>query len=692
MTRIGPNDSPPAPDKVRHRSALDLTFRAKLLLGVCALVVLTGGVITLVSDRGNRASTNAQVDSLFREVSGHAAEQTKDFVERAAPVAESLSRLSNQGLALDNLDRLARQLLPFLQGNQGLTWVLYGDESGDYVGATRLNDGQIHVERTHIVDGRTHLTEYAVEHDATWKVVRQDDNHGYDARTRPYYLLAKKEGRLAWTPPYMFFTQGVPGISCVVPVSNSEGRLRGVFSVEFDLNALSEFVGRLSVSEHSRVFLFTPDETLLAHPNLRNFQGKGVKGKGRLLTLADTDDPLVDAFRQHVLPNHLQGSDGNFHFFEFNHDGVGYLASTTVFPIGDGQSWVVGVVAPQSDFMAAAWRTRYYMLAAAAGVLVIALLLAAMLAGRISGPVHALINFMQRVGKGDLDAQADLHGSREFRQLSVALNQMIADLRDRLRLRHSLDVAMDVQQQLLPRSPPVVRGFDVAGHSTYCDETGGDYYDFLVVDKPTADHLLIAIGDVMGHGVAAALVMAGARAVLRDRADATGCLADLMGRLNRMITADLEGSRFMTMHLGVLDLRQRIYRWVSAGHDPAIIFDPAAKSFEEPDASSMPLGIMEDTVYEEHVCRSFHPGQVFVLETDGVWEMPNSAGEQFGKQRLREAIQTASEESAEQIAQAIRDALARFRGDAKPVDDVTFVVVKTIASESSAQSEAASPR
>ena len=331
------------------------------------MVVLTGGVITLVSDRGNRASTNAQVDSLFHEVSGHAAEQTKSFVERAAPVAESLSRLSNQGLALDNLDRLARQLLPFLQGNQGLTWVLYGDESGDYAGATRLNDGQIHVERTHIVDGRTHLTEYVVEHDATWKVVRQDDNHGYNAHTRPYYLLAKKEGRLAWTPPYMFFTQGVPGISCVIPVSNSEGRLHGVFSVEFDLNALSEFVGRLSVSEHSRVFLFTPDATLLAHPNLRHFQGKGVKGKGRLLTLADTDDPLVDAFRQHVLPNHLRGSDGDFHFFEFNHDGVGYLASTTVFPISDGQSWVVGVVAPQSDFLAAAWRTRYYMLAAAAG-------------------------------------------------------------------------------------------------------------------------------------------------------------------------------------------------------------------------------------------------------------------------------------------------------------------------------------
>src|SRR5205085_6737699 len=135
-------------------------------------------------------------------------------------------------------------------------------------------------------------------------------------------------------------------------------------------------------------------------------------------------------------------------------------------------------------------------------------------------------------------------GSREFRQLSTALNQMIEDLRDRLRLRHSLDVAMQVQQRLLPSQPPRVRGLDVAGHSTYCDETGGDYYDFLILDEAAPDSVLLALGDVMGHGVAAALVMAGARAVLRDRADPKGGLAELMGRLNRLLAADHEGTRF----------------------------------------------------------------------------------------------------------------------------------------------------
>jgi sigma-B regulation protein RsbU (phosphoserine phosphatase) len=149
---------------------------------------------------------------------------------------------------------------------------------------------------------------------------------------------------------------------------------------------------------------------------------------------------------------------------------------------------------------------------------------------------------------------------------------------------------MEVQQRLLPRRPPRVRGLDIAGHSTYCDETGGDYYDFLILDQTAPDNVLIALGDVMGHGVAAALVMAGARAVLRDRAGTAGSLADLMGRLNHMLATDLESSRFMTMHLAVINARLGTYRWVSAGHDAALMYDPATDRFEEKNVGDLPRG------------------------------------------------------------------------------------------------------
>jgi sigma-B regulation protein RsbU (phosphoserine phosphatase) len=235
---------------------------------------------------------------------------------------------------------------------------------------------------------------------------------------------------------------------------------------------------------------------------------------------------------------------------------------------------------------------------------------------------------------------------------------------------------MEVQQRLLPQHPPHVRGLDVAGHSTYCDETGGDYYDFLIVDEAAPDSVLVALGDVMGHGVAAALVMAGARAVLRDRASTAGSLSELLGRLNRLLAADLGGSRFMTMHLSVVDARAGTFRWASAGHDPAILYDPASGKFEESAEASLPLGILEDTEYAEHRYGPLRPGQVITVGTDGVWEMPNAAGEQFGKQRLREAIRAAASGTAAEIVRAILDRLTAFRGDSRPVDDVTFVVIK----------------
>jgi sigma-B regulation protein RsbU (phosphoserine phosphatase) len=170
--------------------------------------------------------------------------------------------------------------------------------------------------------------------------------------------------------------------------------------------------------------------------------------------------------------------------------------------------------------------------------------------------------------------------------------------------------------------------------------------------------------------------MAGARAVLRDRAEKSGKLTDLMGHLNRLLAADHEGTRFMTMHLSVIDSQSGTMRWVSAGHDPAILYDPAVDRFVELSGANIPLGIVAETVYEERAARSLRSGHVITIGTDGVWEMPNDKGEQFGKQRLREAIKSAASGTAKEIVQAILERLTAFRGDCRPVDDVTFVVIK----------------
>lgn len=655
------------------------SFRTRLVVGIGGLVLLTGAVVLWLAHRSARAATEELTGSVFREVSGRAAAYTRGFVLRAAPIVESLTQLADKGLALDDPDRLAPQLLAVLKANPGLSWVSYGDEDGTFTGAFRTPQGGLRINRSRIVAGRAPAVEHDVLPDGTWRVFHEEEDSGYDPRKRPFYTRAKREGRLVWLRPYVFFNQGVPGISCASPVKGKGGGLLGVLSVDFDLNALSEFVSGLSVSEHSRVFLFTADEILLAHPQQRGLGRPGSHGAGKLLTLADAGDPLVDGYRANLRPEHLRPAEGEaFRFFEFRDDGTDYLGSTTAFRVGDDLNWVVAVVAPKADFVGDVWRTQALALAAAGAAVLAAVALAVVLANAVSRPVRSLIGFMNRVGAGDLEARAEFGGSREFRRLADALNRMIADLRDRLRMRHSLDLAMQVQQRLLPAVPPQVRGLDVAGHSTYCDETGGDYYDFLVLDRAAPDAVLVALGDVMGHGVAAALIMAAVRAVLRDRATSAGELAGLMGRLNRLVAADHGGERFMTMHLSVIDARAGTMRWVSAGHEPALVYDPAADRFEEVGAGELPLGVMDDTAYTERSHGPLRPGQVILIGTDGVWEMPDAKGTAFGKERLRAVIRESAAGSAADISQAVRDRLAAFRGAARQVDDVTFVVVKVL--------------
>jgi serine phosphatase RsbU (regulator of sigma subunit) len=669
-----------APDAIRPEAAArprGLSFRLQLMLGVCGLVLLTGAVITWLAHLSAHRSTEILTDALFREASAHAVGETRAFTQRATPVVVALCKLANDGLVLDDRDRLARQLLAFLQSNPGLSWVSYSDETGAFTGAYRTADGEQHVRQTRIVNGKSPTLEYDVDPGGAWRQAKPEFDSAYDPRIRPWYTKIKGARRLVWMPPYIFYDQGVPGITCGAPLVDPDGDFRGVVTADFDLNALTKFVAHLKVSPNSRFFMYMSNETLLAHPTQKVIGTEGQRMAGTLLTLADIDDPLVQAFRGRAPADMLSAeASESFQRFQFQRDGTEYLASTTAFRVGDDHVWVVGAAAPKADFLADVWRSQAVALMAATGALFIGVLLAALMARSVSTPVFQMIGFMNRVGSGDLEAKAAFGGSREFRNLADALDRMIADLRDRLRLRHSLGIAMEVQQRLLPSGPPRVRGFDVAGHSTYCDETGGDYYDFLVLDQ-SSDAVLVVLGDVMGHGVAAALIMAGVRSVLRDRATNAGDLAELMGRLNRLIAADHGGEKFMTMHLSVIDARTRSMRWVSAGHDPVIVYDPATAAFSEVGEGDLPLGVMDDTQYREQTS-ALQPGQVLFIGTDGVWELPDAKGNQFGKDRLREVIHEAAARTADEIGAAVRQRLTAFRGDAKTVDDVTFVVVKVL--------------
>jgi sigma-B regulation protein RsbU (phosphoserine phosphatase) len=288
----------------------------------------------------------------------------------------------------------------------------------------------------------------------------------------------------------------------------------------------------------------------------------------------------------------------------------------------------------------------------------------------------SIVHGFKRLGRGDLSARLDIRFNDERDLIVTTFNQIMPRLKDHLRMSRTLGLAKDVQQSLLPCCDPTLAGFDIAGTSLYCEETGGDYYDFIPIAN---DRLAVVVGDVSGHGVSSALLMATARALVMQRAALPGATAGVVGDVNRHLSLDTyDSGNFMTFFYCELTAGQREVRWVRAGHDPALLYDPQRDSFDELKGRGLALGLDDGFEYEEYT-RSLMPAQIVLIGTDGIWEMRDQTGEMFGKQRLKAMIRSHQTSSAKDIIVAITQSLNEFRGDQAVEDDVTMVVIKAAA-------------
>lgn len=269
--------------------------------------------------------------------------------------------------------------------------------------------------------------------------------------------------------------------------------------------------------------------------------------------------------------------------------------------------------------------------------------------------------------------------------LSEALNKGIEEFKRSSReraynrkTRHLLTQAKEVQQNLMPAEDAALDGVDIAGQSVYCDETGGDYYDYFEKECSGGRRVGIVVGDVSDHGVPSALLMTTARAFLRERALRAGSVSQIVSDVNRQLARDVNTSgRFMTLFYSEVDVQENQIRWVRAGHDPAIVYHPADGTFSElAGQGGLPLGVFEDSVYEEY-SQAIRPGQIVLIGTDGIWEARNEHGEVFGKEHIKDILRAGAGQNARVIVQRIMARLDRFLHPRAPEDDATVVVLKT---------------
>jgi sigma-B regulation protein RsbU (phosphoserine phosphatase) len=281
---------------------------------------------------------------------------------------------------------------------------------------------------------------------------------------------------------------------------------------------------------------------------------------------------------------------------------------------------------------------------------------------------------LEKVANGDFSRMVPVATNDEFGLIAGYTNRMIRGLKHRIQLISALKIAEDVQQNLMPRNPPEFQGLDISGKSIYCDETGGDYYDYLNLSD---SRIGVVIADAADHGVGSALQMTSARAFLRFGAKTYQGPALLLNEVNRFLSQDsADSGRFMTMFFIEIDTNAQSLRWVRAGHESGLLYDPHQDRFEELMGEGLALGIDETFVYEDNLRLGRLNQHILFIGTDGIREARNKQGEFFGVERIRQIIRNQAHHDAKDIQNALIGALREFHDQKGWEDDITLVIIK----------------
>ncbi|MBU8871284.1 MAG: SpoIIE family protein phosphatase [Gemmatimonadales bacterium] len=302
----------------------------------------------------------------------------------------------------------------------------------------------------------------------------------------------------------------------------------------------------------------------------------------------------------------------------------------------------------------------------------------------IVSAVHVLHTGTRSLGAGDLDTHIELPNEDEFGDLAYSFNEMThamkkgrEDALAREALTRELANAREIQERLLPAEEPIVKGFQVAGASIPSRQIGGDYFDFLLQDN---DCLGVAIGDVSGKGMPAALLMSNLQASLHGQVLHPSSVAEIVGRVNDLLVHSTDSHMFATFFYGLLDLNTGTFISTNAGHNPPLVLRKSG-DMETLGTGGLLLGMLPDQPYRQEMI-TLEAGEVVVLYTDGITEAVGPSAEEddpeamFGEEALIEVIRRSRHLPAVGIKEAILDSVAEHTSGVAQSDDITLVVIR----------------
>lgn len=314
----------------------------------------------------------------------------------------------------------------------------------------------------------------------------------------------------------------------------------------------------------------------------------------------------------------------------------------------------------------------------------------------ITGAVHNLYEGTERVKTGDFSHRIGVEGNDQLAELARSFNGMTENLerlivveKEQQRLQSELAIAREVQNQLFPRAIPAMKTIELTGVCHPARMVSGDYYDFLRVH----DHnVAVAIGDVAGKGISAALLMASIQSIMRTQltagvpvhaavAGSNGgwaadlSVAELVSQLNKQVCANTAPEKFATFYFGLYDDESRVLTYTNAGHLPPILMrDGKAKRLE---VTGTVVGAFPFARYEEKQVE-LRPGDLLVAFTDGIVEPENAYGEPFGEENLVDLLLRYGQRESNEIITRIMETVEQWTGSSELYDDMTLLVARGV--------------
>ncbi len=303
----------------------------------------------------------------------------------------------------------------------------------------------------------------------------------------------------------------------------------------------------------------------------------------------------------------------------------------------------------------------------------------------IMNPFRKLATWVKELGHGDVKDEMDFDTSDEVGEIAKAFSDITVTLRDsqknmaeQERIQKEMQLAQDIQHTLLPAEVPKLERYQISAFYEAAKEVGGDYYDFIEVDKDT---LGIVVADVAGKGVPGSLIMTMIRTALRTEARSIKSASEVLARVNDFVVKDMKKGMFVTLFYVIIDSRKRRINYASAGHNPMILYRKSTDKTYYLNPRGFPVGIslpnpelFKQSIESDTI--QLAEDDVLILYTDGITEAMNERRELFGEERLQKVIREKGHLSIEEFTEALKNEIYSFTEGFNQNDDITLVAIK----------------